>query len=141
MAISGEVFAWPEATLYVYPSGTASAAMAYCENVTVQAQYNWLKFKSQGTGSFAARTTFVLADKDATVGIGAMFYDNTLFGNINSATAYNCDLVMSAGGGNPNSAAFRVWSAVFTQFGLQGQHGDVFRAQIGMRAADISALY
>lgn len=141
MAVSGEVFAWPEAALYVYPSGTASAVMAYCESVQVNASQSWLKFKNMGTGGFASRTTFVLSDKDTTVAIGQMFYDNSLFGAINSGTAYNCDLVMSAAGGNPNSAAFRVWSAVFTNFALQGQHGDVFHAQIGMRAADISALY
>lgn len=141
MAVSGEVFSWPEATLYVYPSGTASAAMAYCESVQVNASQSWLKFKNMGTGGFASRTTFVLSDKDTTVAIGQMFYDSTLFSNINSATAYNCDVVLRAPTGNPNSAAFRLWSAVFTTFALQGQAGDVFRAQIGMRGADISALY
>ena len=55
-----EVFAWNEAKIYLYPAGGPSAVMLFAESVSVQLSDTYIKFKNQLTGSFAARTQFVL---------------------------------------------------------------------------------
>ena len=98
--ISAEVFAWPECAIYVFPAGGPSAIMAYAEQVQANVDWTWHKFKNQLTGSFAARTNFVLVDKAVNVSFGQLFYDNTTFLQANSATAFNT--------GSPRPAPRRV---------------------------------
>ena len=144
MASTDEVFAFPEARLFVYPAGGSSAVSVYVEQVQGTVKWDWHKFKNQLTGGFAARSNFVLVNKDVQFSFGQMFYDNTTFLQANSATAFNANLVFSslAGAGKPQSAEFAIWSAVFTQWGFQTQHGDVVHCPgITMQAADISGLY
>ncbi len=135
-----EVFAWPEMALYVFPAGGASAIMTYCENIDLTVKLDFIKFKNQLTGSFASRTHFQLADKDVTFNFGQMYSDNATFFAMNSATAFNARAVFSAAGGIASTAQLQIWSAVFTDFKLGGREGDLFRASVGMRAADISGI-
>jgi hypothetical protein len=140
MAATAEVFAWNEASIYLFPAGGSSAVMAFGEDVQVNVAWGFLKFKNQQTGSFAARTNFTLADKDVTMSIGQLYYAADTFTQANSATAFNCKLVFSAAGGIRQTGEFGIWSAVFTDFSVQGQEGAIFRARVQMRAADISGV-
>ena len=144
MATANEVFAFPEARLFIYPTGGSSAVSVYVEQVQGQMSLSFHKFKNQLTGGFAERSTFILTDKDVQWTFGQMFYDNATFLQANSATAFNANLVFSslAGGGKPQSAEFAIWSAVFTKWGFQTQQGDIVHCPgITLMAADMSALY
>ena len=135
-----EVFAWPEASLWVFPAGGSSAIMTYAENVSIDVDYGFIKFKNQTTGTFAARTHFQLADKNVTFNFGQLYYGAATFLQANSATAFNAKLVFSAAGGAPNTGEIGIWSAVFNKFGLQGQENGVFHSRVSMLAADISGV-
>ena len=137
---TAEVYAWPEAKLYVYPAGGPSAIMAYAENVACAVTYGFLKFKNQTTGAFAARTNFVQADKDVTMSFGQMYYSNDTFLQANSATAFNMDVVFSAAGGIRQTAQLSIWSAVFTNWSMQGAANGLFHSTVALRAADISGV-
>ena len=132
-----EVFAWPEATLYFGSAGEAPAAMAYVENVRVEAQYEWIRYKNLSTGAWAGRSTYVISDKRIRMSFDAMWVDSTALLRANSATAWNMALSASALG---QTGAIQIWSAVFTRFGLIGQANGLWRIQGQLEAADYSAL-
>lgn len=140
MPITAEVFAYPEGSLRVFPAGGPSSVLLYIENVKGRVEWEYIKYKNQLTGGFAARTHFQLADKNVTVNFGQLFYENSNFLAANSATAFNAVIGFSAAGGKPNTAEFQIWSAVFTEYGIEGREGDLFRTTVGMRAADISGV-
>ena len=140
MAITSEVWSWPECAIYLYPAGGPSAIMVFAESVQGQVDWTWIKFKNQLTGSFAARSNFALADKFVTIQIGQLYYDSTTFLQANSATAFNADFVYSASGGLIQSSKLNVWSAVFTKFGFQSQEGNLWHGSVSLLAADISGV-
>ena len=162
MPTNTEVFAWPECSIYITPSGqSALTALSYADSVAVNVEWSYLKFKHQGTGSFAARTKFSLADKDVTLSFGQLHYANSAFLQANSATAFDARIVFDRGFTsyllNEDASyllledsgklildeaytGFKVESGVFTRWGLQGQEGGLFHSTIEMRAADISGF-
>lgn len=135
-----EVFAWPEASIYLYPTGGPSAVLAFGENVTLNASYDFLKFKNQQTGSLADRTKFVYAGKGVQMSVGMLHANQSAFAIANSATAFNAKIVLQVTGGLTQTAEYAIWSAVFTNFSLQGQDGSLFRASVTMEAADVSGI-
>ena len=132
-----EVFAWPEATLYFGSAGEVPAAMAYIENVRVEAQYEWGRYKKLVTGSWADRIVYLARDRRITMSFGAMWSDSTALLRANSASAWNMALSASAYG---QTGAMQIWSAVFTQFELAGQANGMYKIQGQLEAANYSAI-
>ena len=133
----GEVFAWPEARFFFGSAGESPAAMAYVERVSFQARYDWRRYRNLSTGAWAARSTYVLADKLISIEWGQMWVDSTALLRANSATAWNFAISASALG---QTGAIQVWSAVFRSFELAGQADGLFRINGSLEASDYSAL-
>ena len=136
-----EVWSWPEATLYFFTGGESPAAIAFADDVQLTVRWEWLRRQTLATGaSFVNRTRRTLTDKRVVLSVGALHYTAAdLFLRPQSATAYNAALSASSYDGIWRTAGFSLWSAVFTDFTLQGQQqGGIFRARVSMEGDDIS---
>ncbi len=133
-----EVFAWPEAVMYLYSAGASSpAAMAYVENFTLEANYEWIRYHNLTTGAWAARSTYVLGDKKVRMSFESMWTDSTALLRANSGTAWNMSLSASS---YLQTGAVQIWSAVFSRFSLAGQANGLFRINGQLEATDYSAI-
>ena len=132
-----EVFGWPEGEIYVYPTGTASALMAYAENIELRRGTEWsLRRYFGGTGTAYARFVLKAVAPD-TLTIEHLWHTMEMYSRFVSATALWVDVRFSSVAGN--SAGFRLPSAVFADWNVQGGDGDVMRSRVTIVAAEVSA--
>lgn len=141
----GEVYAWPEGSLWVYTGNPPGGApLAYVQDVTPGAQYQWDRKLSPSSGLWRNRVTYALKDQIPTIQFRAYVTAMTLFQLAMSATAVNADFQATAptqGGVTLASAAFRFISGRFDSWELRGQEGGIFEGQFSMQFAEVSALW
>lgn len=142
MADSREVFAFPEATLYLY-TAASSGIFAYAQDIQVQVSRSLTKFTFPVTGvGYAARTKYVETDKQVTLSIGALFAGASLYqmmasGNSGVNISATVNFLTSADGA---TATFTLWSAQMPDFSLQGGEGGLWRQSVKIIAPDISGV-
>jgi hypothetical protein len=137
-----ETFHWNEATLYLMTGGAgASAANTFGKNVTLDVEHKIRKTLSTHTGAPASRTRFDLTERDVQLSVGSLFADQSAYQMMLSATAFDARLVFKVTGGLTQTGEFRLWSAVFTHWGVRGNDGGVYETNLKMQAADISGVW
>ena len=125
--------------MYLYSAG-GTGELAFVEDLGIDVSWEWRKDLSMASGSWASRTTFSLAGKEVSIRIGRMWDGGAFFSQAQSATAFSFS-VSAEGAADGVTAAFSIWSAVFTRWGLEGsQQGGLFRNNVSMMAADISGV-
>ncbi len=137
MPTSREVFAWPEAIMYLGPEGGLSA-LSYVEGVHITLTRTVQRDVNMASGTWAARTKFTITDQYVNVDIDKM-WDGGLFAAIYSGTAYNFSL-SAAGAADGNTASLAIWSGMFTRFTMDGQENGIFKASCSLIAADMSGV-
>lgn len=135
-----EIYSWPEAAVYLFPGGGASAILTYGQNVRLDVPFTWHNNQTMATGTFYARAYDRYSDKNVTLSIGMLYADQSAFWMAHSATAYNARIVFRQTGGFTASAEYQLWSAVFTRWGLQGQENGLWQSPVEMMAADVSGI-
>lgn len=132
-----EPFGWPEGYIYVYPTGTASAVMAYAEGIELRRGVEWgVRRYFGGTGTAYTRMVVRSVSPDVLT-IEHLFHTMEMYAKFVSATAQWVDVRFSSVAGN--SAGFRLPSAVFQDWNVQHTDGDVARSRVSIIAAEVSA--
>lgn len=140
-----EVYAWPEGSLWVYTGNggaTGSTPLAYVQDVSLAARYEWSRVLSPASALLRSRVTYTLKDQVPTLQFRAYTTAMTLFQLAMSATAVNADFQSSALlASTPASAAFRFISGRFDSWEFKGQEGGIFEGQFALQFAEVSALW
>ena len=134
MAASREVFAWPEAKMYLNGD-----QLLFVEDLSLTVTWQWKRDKSLASGTNVARTTFTLEDKEVQINCGQLYYGSGFYEAANSAVAHNFS-VTAINEADGVTASFGIQSAVITQFQLQGSEAGLFKATVSMIAADVTGL-
>lgn len=135
MPDSREVFAWPEAKLYLW-SGASSGIPAFAESIDITVEDPHKKFLYPTTGvGFGARTEFVQTDRTVRVNIGSLYAGQSIvnLSGVNISATINLS-------GVDITATHILWSARMTNWQLQGRKDGIFRQTVSLVAADISAV-
>lgn len=139
MPESREVYAWPEATLYVW-TGNGSATLAFAERLQLQVNRGLQKYLFLTTGTpYAGRTQYVETNREVTLTIGALYAGQNLFGMLMSGANISASLNFQSSADGA-TATFVLWSAQMPEFSLEGGEGDVWRQSVKIIAPDISGF-
>lgn len=139
VADSREVYAWPEATLYLY-AGTASGIFAWAENIELSFSRDIKKYTFMTTGvPYGARVQMVQTEQNVEMTIGRLFAGPSLWQLFNSGVNISATVNFSAGADGASST-FAVYSAQANSYRLQGRDAGVWRDNITLIAPDISGL-
>lgn len=132
-----EVYAWPEATLYLWSGNATATAMIFAEDVRLTIDWRWEKRQTFATaGGIAGRTRFTLAEKNVGLSLGQAWASQEVVLFLQSATAFNAAL---SGSSLIQTAGYKLCSAVCNQWSLAGAQGGIFGQRVEIMAADVSA--
>ncbi len=131
-----EVWAWPEVTVYIYPSGTASSIQTFAQNVEYRYQNTWKDTKFfGGTGQGFEHNS--LRGVEGMLTFGELWHTMRLFSLSRSASAVWIDVRLTCAAGN--SAGFRFASAHAADWSMQGGEGGLFNSRVSFKCPDVSA--
>lgn len=111
--------------------------MIYAEQVVATLTHNVKRWQTFATaGGPAGRTRMDVLDQEVNVRVRHGWASVETVNMMRSATALN--IAVSATN-VVATAAYSVWSALFTQLSIGSQQGEIFRTRFSIIAADISA--
>lgn len=131
-----EVFSWPEGEIYIYPTGAATAVVAFAQSLDFVKTWD-IQIINLFGGTGYTYTRYVTKSINITVGIGQLFHTMEMWGLAQSATALCMDLRHSSVAGN--SAGFVASGVRFTNFSLGGSEDQVFKSKVSLIMPDVSA--
>lgn len=131
-----EVFSWPEGELWIYPSGGASALVAYASDVDMTKSWDIQTIKLFG-GTGTAYVRYVTKGIDARATIGQLFHTMAYWSMAQSGTGLTFEMKHSSVAGN--SAGFVAYGVRFPEWSLKESDGQVAQSRVSMIMADVSA--
>ncbi len=132
-----EVWSWPEASVYIYPSGTASAIQAFAQNVEYRYQNEWKSTRLFGGTGTAYWRVSLRGIAEGQLTIGELWHTLKLYSLTRSASAIWIDVKVSSVAGN--SAGFKFMSARVTDWSIQGGEGGLWNSRVSFVCPDVSA--
>jgi hypothetical protein len=131
-----EVFAWPEGEIWIYPSGSTSALVAYATDLDFTKTWN-IKTVALCGGTGHKFTRYVTQGMSISLRVGQLFHTMNMWSMAQSGTGMHADIRHSSVAGN--SAGFAASGVRFTEFSLQESDGQTMKSRVSMIMPDASA--
>jgi hypothetical protein len=140
---AGEVWAYPEGTVYVYAAaaGQTGSPLAFVQDVELGLSWEWRRTLSPASAPMRERVSYDLIDAPVEWSFRAYFTALSLVKRAMSATAINADFQLMSPVVADHSAAFRCLSGRFDRVKIVGQELGIWEAQVSMQFAEISAYW
>lgn len=131
-----EVFSWPEGSIYLYPSGSTSALVAYADSIDFTKTWDIQTIKLMG-GTGSTYTRYVTKGIDVRVSIGQLYHTMSMWSMAQSGTGLALEIkhYNSVNG----SAGFVAWGVRFPEWSLKESEGQCAKSSVQIIAADVSA--
>ena len=134
--MSVEVFSWPEGELLLYPSGGATAAIAYAFDSNLEKTWDIQTVTLMG-GTGATFTRYVTKSVSVKADIGQLFHTMTMWSMAQSGTGLTFEMRHSSVAGN--SAGFVGYGARFPSWKVTESDGQVAKSNVTLIMPDVSA--
>lgn len=137
MPATGEVFAFPEGKLYLWPSASGNASgsgVGFARDSTIRFTYGWKEYKSIDDVYVRLVTA-----KRAELSINSLLCDQAIFRLAQASAAVNAKFEGSIGG-LTQSAMWVLYSGAIDQAGFSQSEGQLFQGNYTMHANIWSAF-